>query len=315
MRWHYEDGEVSWTDWVCEYVVADEAERADAEVHVEGDARGCRVRVDGDALLDADVLVFVSARCATSRLVNPMDPRAVDRFIAAGYEPFARTIGEHFGTTVAYLFFDQPHAVFYDWEERVGQQVSAIPFHEGLGAALRGELGEDLPRALSAVLGGDCVEVRSLRTRFYDTFSRYAQQTFLGRVRAWCHDHNLLLSGHEVLGHVGGWNLDTAFSDWDLRVNFGLDHFGVDAYRDLTAVDAQDAVDQLSPVLGDSVARHNGRSGTLVEQYFLTPPEGATPWSGHLGSHIAGAASYRDDAPFARYATDDLPRLLPDARA
>lgn len=283
MSWHYENGEVSWTDWLCEYIVIDGVERSDVSIVVDGDAHGCHVRLDSSVSADADVLVFVSARCATSRLVNPMDPVAVDRFIAAGYEPFARTIGEHFGTTVAYLFFDQPHAVFYDWAERSGQQISAIPFHRRLGDVLRRELGDDLPRALAAVLDGDSVADRSLRTRFYDSLSRHAQETFLGRVRTWCHDHDLLLSGHEVLGHVGGWNLDTAFSDWDLRVNFGLDHFGVDSYRDLTAVDAQDAVDQLCPVLGDSVARHNGRSGTLVEQYFLTPPEGGAPWSGHWG--------------------------------
>ena len=283
MRWHYEGGEVSWTDWQCEYVVVESADYGAADIEIDGHADGCRVRLNGTPSVDADMFVFVSARCATSRLVNQMDSAAVDRFIAVGYEPFARTIGEHFGTTVAYLFFDQPHAVFYDWAERTGQQISAIPFHHSLAEALRGELRDDLPSALAALIGGDSVAARSLRARFYDSFSRHAQRTFLGRVRSWCHDHDLLLSGHEVLGHVGGWNLDTAFSDWDLRVNFGLDHFGVDSYRDLTAVDAQDAVDQLSPVLGDSVARHNGRFGTLVEQYFLTPPEGGAPWSGHWG--------------------------------
>ncbi|WP_329567609.1 hypothetical protein [Streptomyces sp. NBC_01361] len=283
MEWHYEGGNVAWTDWSCEYVVAGGVERAAASVQVDGHVQGCRVTLDPAAPADAEVVVFVSARCATSRLVNPMDPVAVDRFIAAGYEPFARAIGDHFGSTVAYLFFDQPHAVFYDWAERTGQQRSAIPYHRSLGAALREELADDLPRALAALLGGDDADARSLRTRFYDRFSQYAQETFLGRVRDWCHGHGLLVSGHEVLGHVGGWNLDTAFSDWDLRVNFGLDHFGVDGYRDLTAVDAQDAVDQLSPVFGDSVARHHGRSGTLVEQYFLTPPQGGAPWSGHWG--------------------------------
>ncbi|MFI6549291.1 hypothetical protein ACIBO9_39210 [Streptomyces prunicolor] len=283
MEWHYEGGNVAWTDWRCEYVVAGGVERDATSVQVDGEAQGCRVTLEDTAPADGEVVVFVSARCATSRLVNPMDPVAVDRFIAAGYEPFARALGNHFGSTVAYLFFDQPHAVFYDWAERTGQQRSAIPYHHSLGDALRKELADDLPRALTALLDGADTEARSLRTRFYDHFSRYAQETFLGRVRDWCRGHGLLVSGHEVLGHVGGWNLDTAFSHWDLRVNFGLDHFGVDGYRDLTAVDAQDAVDQLSPVFGDSVARHHGRSGTLVEQYFLTPPPGGTPWSGHWG--------------------------------
>lgn len=289
MDWHYEGGVVAWADWRVEYALVVEgergaaAERPDLVDSVTGTPEGCRVRLTGAVPDGAEAIVFVSARCATSRLVNPVDPVAVDRFVEAGYQPFADALGDFFGGTVAYMFFDQPHAVFYDWAERTGDLRSAMPFHESLGVSIRERWGERTPRVLAAVLDGDDPDRLSLRAQFYEHFSGYAMETFLGRLRAWSHAHGLRQSGHEVLGHVGGWALDTAFANWDLRVNFGLDHFGVDGYRDLTAVDAQDALAQLSPVFGDSVARHHGRSGTIVEQYFLTPPEGGTPWSGHWG--------------------------------
>lgn len=289
MDWHYEGGVVAWADWRVEYALAVEgeqgvaAERPELVDRVDGTADRCRVRLIDPVPDGAEAIVFVSARCATSRLVNPVDPVAVDRFIEAGYQPFADALGDFFGSTVAYMFFDQPHAVYYDWAERTGDLRSAMPFHESLAVSIRERWAERTPHVLAAVLDGDEPERLSLRAQFYEHFSGYAMETFLGRLRTWSHAHGLRQTGHEVLGHVGGWALDTAFTNWDLRVNFGLDHFGVDGYRDLTAVDAQDALVQLSPVFGDSVARHHGRGGTMVEQYFLTPPEGGAPWSGHWG--------------------------------
>ncbi|MEV6126407.1 hypothetical protein AB0M05_06190 [Streptomyces violaceusniger] len=289
MDWHYEGGVVAWADWRVEYALVVEGEQATAAERpelvdrVDGAADECHVRLVEPVPDGAEAIVFVSARCATSRLVNPVDPVAVDRFIEAGYQPFADALGDFFGNTVAYMFFDQPHAVYYDWAERSGDLRSTMPFHESLAVSIRERWGGRTPQVLAAVLDGDGPERLSLRSQFYEHFSGYAMETFLGKLRTWSHAHGLRQSGHEVLGHVGGWALDTAFANWDLRVNFGLDHFGVDGYRDLTAVDAQDALVQLSPVFGDSVARHHGRSGTMVEQYFLTPPEGGTPWSGHWG--------------------------------
>ncbi|WP_262698649.1 MULTISPECIES: hypothetical protein [Streptomyces] len=308
MDWHYEGGVVAWADWRVEYALVVEAteaeeaaeateaveaaerelgtaaaERPELVDRVDGAADSCRVRLVEPVPDGVEAIVFVSARCATSRLVNPVDPLAVDRFIEAGYQPFADALGDFFGSTVAYMFFDQPHAVFYDWAERTGDLRSAMPFHESLAVSIRERWGGRTPQVLAAVLDGEDPERLGLRAQFYEHFSGYAMETFLGRLRTWSHAHGLRQSGHEVLGHVGGWALDTAFANWDLRVNFGLDHFGVDGYRDLTAVDAQDALVQLSPVFGDSVARHHGRGGTMVEQYFVTPPEGGTPWSGHWG--------------------------------
>ena len=106
------------------------------------------------------------------------------------------------------------------------------------------------------------------------------------------------------IGHVGSWHPTKAFSTWDLRVNFGLDSFGLDSYRGITGVDAQDCVPQLSAKMGDSVARANGRSGCIVEQYMGRGSGSGTSWAGHWGLtleelraqairlHLAGARQF-----------------------
>lgn len=296
MAWHYEGAEVRWADWRVEHVLVGEGDDtvdvADA-ARVDGVPDGCAVIVDtgGEA---ASALVLVSARCATSRLVNPLDRVAVERFVEAGYEPFRRALGDHFGQTVRYVFFDQPHAVYYDWAERAGDPRSALSIHPAVTEVLRARFGDALPAVWVAVLD-ETTDAGALahRAQFWQSFSSYAIDTFLGTLADWSHRHGLLQTGHEVLGHVGSWTPGASFDTWDLRANFGLDHFAVDRHRDLTAVDAQDAVAQLSPRLGDAVARASGRHGTMVEQYFMTPPEGGTPWSGHWGltlDELRGAA-------------------------
>jgi len=276
MAWHYEGARPEWTDWRIEYVLDGVADRPDLASIVTADADGCVVECDEAAT------VFVSARCVTSRLVNVVDRDAVARFVEAGYQPFADRLGAHLGSTVAYSFFDQPHAIYYDWAERHGDVRSSMPFHESLDRAIRATWS-DYPAVLAALLDASDADTLALRAAFYELYGTHAREAFLGTVSQWSQEHGLLRSGHEVLSHVGSWHLGDAFDNYDLRLNFGLDHFAVDDYRDLTAVDAQDGVAQLSPKLGDGVARHHGRTGTLVEQYFMVPPPGGAPWSGHWG--------------------------------
>ncbi|MFZ4843231.1 hypothetical protein [Mycetocola saprophilus] len=287
MAWHYDGGVPLWTDWRIERALASSPSGVvdiAAATRIEATDTEAALSITGaDPALES-ALVLVSARSSTSHLVNPLDPEAVDRFIEAGYEPFREAVGDHFGSTVRYVFFDQPHAVYYDWAQRSGGVGSSVPIHTTTLDLARA-LGEDTHAATIWAVFTETEDpaALALRARFWQFYAELSMEGFLGKLRDWSHRYGLLQSGHEVLTHIGTFTPGTEFGDWDLRANFGLDHFGVDAYRDLTAVDAQDGVAQLSPRLGDSIARATGRTGTIVEQYFLTPPEGGTPWSGHWG--------------------------------
>jgi hypothetical protein len=291
MSWHYEGGKVNWSGWELVIAVADDGERAadiSAWARVTGATdTGVVVQVDTAHLPPGTtVTAFAAATCSTSRVINYLDPAAVQEFLAVGYEPYATHLAEHFGSTIRYVFFDQPHANFYTWTQLTGQLRSSIPICAAWWDRLRRAAGSGLPAMMHSLIAGGTEAAQRRRSAFFEHHGEWSRSTFLGPLRGWTADHGLELTGHEVLGHVGTWALGGAFADWDLRVNFGLDHFAVDAYRDRTAVDAENGGAQLSAKLGDSVARWNGRSGAILEQYYGAPP-GEEPFSGNWGLTLA----------------------------
>lgn len=292
MEWHYEGATVEFDDWQIAGVAllrgtgpATSLDDLTAAARlVERTPTGCTVEVDGlDGSANGSVTVFCSARCRTSRIPNYLLPETAERFIEVGCKPYFDAFGDYFGTTVQYLFYDQPHANAYGWREHFGNLCSSLPYSEKL-RSLAADVSE-LP--FSSVLLALLVDIgpvtSSLRASFYDAYSDMACEAYFGTLRRWVEEHGIALSGHEVLGHVGSWNPGAAFSDIDLRTSFSLDHFRVDTYRHITGVDAQDCVPQLSPKLGDSVARAHDRQGCIVEQYMAGPQSGPSAYIGYWG--------------------------------
>src|SRR6201999_4437752 len=113
------------------------------------------------------------------------------------------------------------------------------------------------------------------RCRFFSAYSARGIESFFGTLARWTQAHGVALTGHELFGHVGGWELYGAFPDLDIRTNFGGDHFSIDRARAATLVDASNFSAQLSPIMGDSGARAHGRSPCSIEQYAARwdPPE------------------------------------------
>ena len=302
LAWQYEAGRVAWSDWqiVSALAYPSGGVRAAGQiVDVAASARivaasesGCAVDLHLDrSLADHAVTLFVAARCATSRLPNYLLAESARRFLEVGYQPYYGSFGEYFGSTVRYFFFDQPHSSYYDWPQRHGNLGSALPFASSLVMEFSRRTGRNFGHTLLALLCDIGPDTVPARCDFYQCFSQLMCENYLGTLADWCHRHDIALSGHEVLGHVGSWNPGRAFSGWDLRVNFGMDYFGVDSYRGITGVDAEDCVPQLSTKLGDSVARSNGRSGCIVEQYMAGRYVGGTPYTGDWGLSLSDLRS------------------------
>jgi hypothetical protein len=295
MEWHYEGGEVLWDDWALVAAVATPehspsplaqlVDLSGAARLVEGGPDGCVVEVRPGPHCPAptDITVFVAARCATSRLPNYLLEESARRFVEVGYEPFAAALGDFFGTTVKYLFFDQPHANIYSWAQHFGNLRCSLPYADEMRSFVQSRTDIGFATLLVALLDDVGETTAALRSGFYDSYAEFACQAYLGVLAPWAKRRGVALSGHEVLGHVGSWHPGKAFGAWDLRANFGLDYFGVDGYRGITGVDAQDCVAQLSTKFGDSVARSHGRSGCVVEQYLAGRTSGRGAWAGNWG--------------------------------
>ncbi|HBM61954.1 MAG TPA: carbohydrate-binding protein [Citreicella sp.] len=212
--------------------------------------------------------VFARARATRSRLINYLMPEAGARFVEQGLEPYADALGPHLGRTVDCLFFDQPAPGLYDWAERQGNLRNSLPWSDGLARALR-RSGSLAPQ-LAALLRDTGPDTGPIRATVYRTLTQMMTQAFLGPLRAFCDRTGLRLTGHEILPHVASFDLNGGFSAIDPRVALAADFFGIDRWRDETAVDANNLGAQLAPLLGDSVAQAAGRRGAWCELYLTS---------------------------------------------
>ena len=277
-NWVFAGGVPRWDEWEIVAALAHPVGGIDSDLSitdvteharfVEAGESGCRVRVPVESLAGhSAVTVFVAARCASSRMINYLLPEAAERFLEVGYQPYAEAFGEHLGTTVSHVFFDQPHGCFFDWRQRLAHVNSSLMYAP---AAM-----PDDRRTLLSLVREVGPLTAAWRCDFFERYSAVGIDAFFGTLSKWCSEHGVALSGHEVLGYVSSWNPAATIITEDPRTNFGTDYFGLDRWRDITAVDARNEHPQISAKFGDSVARSNGRSGCLVEQYFARTESGS----------------------------------------
>ncbi|NDW05941.1 carbohydrate-binding protein [Jiella pacifica] len=261
--WIYEGGEARWDDWTLVSALAhgDGANTVPVEAKIlAADASGCRIAVDAGDLTCPMVTVFVSARCASSRMINYLLPEAAQRFAETVYAPLAEA-AEAAGPGIARaFFFDHPYAGFYGWHEHCGELGHSLLWSDDFGRSVA-------PGDLLALVGCVGLETARRRLAFFADHARRMHEAFFGTLRRWCDERGFDFTGHELLSHVGQWGLRGGLGALDPRGMPGVDHFGLDAFRTVTAVDAADYGSQLAAKLGDSVARSNGRSRCIVEQY------------------------------------------------
>lgn len=291
LRWQYEDGAVLWCDWSIEAALlhpsgamGDVHEAVDITGRVritDADEQSCGFAFDGDVAAGEVITVFLSARSATSRLINYLLPEAAERFIEVGLEPYRRVLGGLMPNPLGFVFYDQPAAGFYRWDQLAGNLGNSLLFAEPLAEVATAKTGAAIAHVLLSLLRDVGPEMPRLRARFHEAYSELMNASFFGALRRWADDCGIVLTGHEILPHVSSWSINGGFTSLDPRVAPATDFFGIDGFRHETAVDANNFVAQLSPKIGDSVARANGRSRCIVETYATatrTPIRAAGQW-------------------------------------
>jgi len=291
LEWQYEGSVVAWAEWTVEAALLhpsagigsfDQVIDVTARTSiVESDCTSCNYVFDGVPAKGQMLTVFVSARSTTSRLINYLLPDAAEQFIAVGLDPLVEALGDLVPDPVGFVFYDQPAAGFYKWDQISGDLGNSLLFAPTLPDAASRGTGETFARALLALVRDVGPETLRLRARFYAAYSALMNEAFSGTLRRWAEGKGILLTGHEILPHISSWSLNGGFTSIDPRVALAVDFFGIDAYRHETAVDSNNFVAQLAPKLGDSVARSNGRTRCVVETYASaerTPVRAAGQW-------------------------------------
>jgi hypothetical protein len=291
LRWHYEGSEALWCDWTIEAALLHPFAGMD-NIHqaiditgrvriTEADEHSCGFVFDGEVPAGEAITVFLSARSVTSRLINYLLPEAAERFIEVGLEPYRKALDGLMPDPLGFIFYDQPAAAFYRWDQIAGNLGNSLLFAHTLAAVVVAKTGTAFPHALLSLLRDVGPQTPRLRAGFHQAYSGLMNASFFGTLRRWAENCGIVLTGHEILPHVSAWSLNGGFTSIDPRVAPATDFFGIDRFRHETAVDANNFVAQLAPKMGDSVARANGRSRCVVETYASatrTPVRAAGQW-------------------------------------
>ncbi len=291
LRWHYEGGQAHWCEWTIEAALlhpsgamSDVHQAIDISTRVrvaDADALSCSFVFDGEVPAGQVITVFVSARSATSRLINYLLPEAAERFIEVGLEPYRRVLGDLMPDPLGFVFYDQPAAGFYRWDQLAGNLGNSLLFAKTLAPIAVEKANAAFPHILLSLLRDVGTETGRLRAQFYGGYSGLMNASFFGTLRRWAEETGIVLTGHEILPHISAWSLNGGFTSIDPRVAPATDFFGIDGFRHETAVDSNNFVAQLAPKMGDSVARSSGRSRCVVETYASatrTPVRAAGQW-------------------------------------
>lgn len=294
MRWAYEDGRIVWGDWQVFKVLAyrdDPQQFRDVTsfASLAGGPGGCEISL---ALPDEDLngwrfTAWVHGQCISSRMINYLDPSAGKVYVQVGLEPYRQAVGDDFGGTVRYLFFDHPYCGFYIWKEHTGAIGNSLMFSPALPAAFERRCGYPLEQALMAFIAPAGPAAAPRRCDFFETYGELGRENFFAELRAWSERNALLLTGHELLGFVGSWGITGGFASLDVRTNFGGDYFAIDRFKDLSAVDACNYHPQISTAFGASAGKANGKSHCLIEQYVVASEEGVSSAAGDWGLSLS----------------------------
>lgn len=291
LQWQYEGGRIEWCEWTieaallhpsCDVGCLDHIIDVTASMSITAsNSLSCTYTYDGQLDGSQTLTVFVSARSATSRLINYLLPEAAQRYIEVGLEPLTNALGNLVPDPVGFLFYDQPAAGFYRWDQISGNLGNSLLFAPSLPHTILRSTGKPFRKVLLGLLRDIGPDTLRLRAQFHASYSALMNEAFSGTLRIWAEAKRMTLTGHEILPHVGSWSLNGGFTTIDPRVALSVDFFGIDALRHETAVDSNNFAAQLAPKLGDSVARSNGRSRCMVETYASaerTPVRAAGQW-------------------------------------
>lgn len=203
---------------------------------------------------------------------NLLDPRATRRFIETTHERYAEVLGDRFGTLVPSIFTDEPLFLCMDrpiaWDDRRDLRTAWV---DDLPATYAERFDEDLLDRLPAVMF-DAADGSSAqaRLRFHDHHTQRFSDAFAAQLGRWCEEHGIALTGHMM-------DEDSLASQthWGGEVMRSLHHFQLPGIDMLS-----DRVEFTTAKQAQSVARQDGRPGTMSELYGVTNWD--FPFAGHL---------------------------------
>jgi len=112
-----------------------------------------------------------------------LNPKSTQEFIRLTHEEYRKRIGTHFGKTMQITFTDEAQAANPGWTDDIV-------------ADFQNKYGYDLRNELPSIFEGDSEHDRKVRIDYFNWWSQRNADAYYGQIQEWCHQNNLLSSGH-----------------------------------------------------------------------------------------------------------------------
>lgn len=121
--------------------------------------------------------------------LDTMNPEAVEQFITATHETYAREVGGQFGKSVPAIFTDEPNYL-----HTLGHQIK--PWTRKLPERYQAQYGENLLDRLPELFFTFGEDFSAPRYRYYRLATELFVTSFARAIGDWCERHHLALTGH-----------------------------------------------------------------------------------------------------------------------
>ena len=191
-----------------------------------------------------------------------MNKECVDKFISTTYDAFRENVGEEFGSTVPFIFTDEPQV---NWGAPVSggfsREESFKPWTHDFADTYFAQYGETVTDRLPELFF-DLPDKGSAKVRYnyYRHISERFSTAYMDNIGSWCEKNGIMFTGH-VLGEDSLYESACNLGD-TMRTYRNMQFPGIDILCDdrvfTTAKQCQ------------SVVHQYGRKGMLSEMYGVT---------------------------------------------
>ncbi|RKX44658.1 MAG: hypothetical protein DRP64_06085 [Verrucomicrobia bacterium] len=207
--------------------------------------------------------------------VDTMNRDATEAFLQSTHEKYADKCGGRLGRSIKGIFTDEPHrgALLDGFSMYRDDGTYCLPYTQKLFEEFEKRFGYDLkPRLPELFLQVDGKRISPVKWHYTELLQQLFLENFAIPCKAWCEEHNLVLSGHVL--HEDSLSAQTAMSGSMMRYYEHMTAPGVDVLSEGNR--NYWVVKQLA-----SAARQTGKTQLLSELY------GCTGWQMAFSGHKA----------------------------
>jgi len=207
--------------------------------------------------------------------VDTMSRDATEAFLQSTHEKYAEKCGDRLGRSITGIFTDEPHrgALLDGFSMYRDDGAYCLPYTPKLFEEFETRFGYDLkPRLAELFLQVDGKRVSPVKWHYTELLQQLFIENFAIPCKAWCEEHNLILTGHIL--HEDNLTAQTAMSGSMMRYYEHMTAPGVDVLSEGNR--NYWIVKQLA-----SAARQTGKTQLLSELY------GCTGWQMDFAGHKA----------------------------